>query len=172
MSAASDDNDEAVPELPTQPIKDGTDNDLGFFVSFAEHPVKPKPKFRTKSAGQTRCFSTAKQDDFSAKMNNPFRRCSSGVADKSSPLHHINDRTGDSASSSSSSVPEVVSSSPQPPRYSPNESRNEEEEGGITPSGVGFIIGADLVNPDPVCLSLCTSFAIYFIQVNICLYSA
>lgn len=186
-----DESEEETAELPTQPIKDGADNDLGFFVSFEkEQPVKPKPKFRGKTSQPSKDTPLKmdnpfrkKEDSIPQHFDNPFRKNYSKeensdktfrknynkvegseqkpespfrrnvhVADKSSPLHHINDQNVESARSSSSSVPDVVSS-PIPrddSRSSCNIDQDEEEEEDGINSGVGFIIGADLVNPDPV----------------------
>ncbi|KAG1677704.1 Patronin [Nymphon striatum] len=177
----NDSEEEMISDLSTQPIKDGADADLGFFVSFEnEQPVKPRPKlrgkpglsktsqpskdssprmdnpFRKKEDGIPQNFDNpfrknySKEDNSQQNLNNPFRR-NINVADKSSPLHHINDPNIESARSSSSSVPDVSSPIPRnDSRSSCNVDQDEEEEDNEMNAGVGFIIGADLVNPDPI----------------------
>lgn len=113
----------------------GPAGDAGFFISFDdEQPKKPKPKLRPR---------IARRDGDESP--------SSGV----SSLAH--EAQGQSGSSSGGKVPGPVSFSvdvasdavPREPPGAHRKSAEEDEYGAGGNSGIGFVIGADLVNPDP-----------------------
>ncbi|XP_022242530.1 calmodulin-regulated spectrin-associated protein 2-like isoform X2 [Limulus polyphemus] len=127
---------DAVPvetkQLPSQPIKNVDVADKGFYISFNDaQPKKPKPKLRPHSS---------KSQESSSKMQ----------FSKPQDLKPSSSRGEARITDSSHHKIETLEAATKKPAESNNtlakvQHQNSEKDA----SGVGFIIGADLVHPNP-----------------------